>query len=95
MKFTSFLPRFLRPSRSPLRVSARLASLEGELFDLRAELDGLKTPLRKLQGKVYRGVALGDTVEAVTEDSPPPVEPVQFSHSKIELYRRAAELRRH
>lgn len=93
---TSFFARFRRKSSRPLRMSARLSSLENDLLDMRADLDGLKTPLRKLQGKVYRGVALGDTVEA---DPAPTVDveelPVPMKPGKADLYARAAQLRRH
>lgn len=83
--------------RKPLRMSPRLAQLEGDLFDVRAELEEVHRKLRKLSGKVYRGVALGETAEAVpdaTGDSEEIEETPQIMpRSKQELYQRAALLR--
>jgi len=79
-----------------LPLSARIALLEGDMLQLHAQSDSMHTSLRKLQGKVYRGVSLGDTVEAAK----PPADggglegnSVEVSTSKAELYRRASQLR--
>jgi len=85
-------------ARKTLRMSPRLSQLEGDLFDLRAETDEIHRKLRKVSGKVYRGVALGDTLEeapAAPEESDVNNVMQQMSDSKQELYRRAAQLRRH
>ena len=77
----------------------RLAQLEGDLLAMRAQIDSIHTTTRRLQGKVYKGVQLGDTVDAVEPpgngDSVPNStgNPHDLSQ-KSELYRRAAKLRR-
>ena len=82
-----------RPEDLPL--SSRVASLEGDLLAVRANLDAMQGSLRKLQGKIYRGVSLGDTVEVATppevagEPSPAPTNVFE----KASLYRAAAQLR--
>jgi len=93
---SSFFAWFRRKSTRPLRMQARVSSLEIDLLDLRADLEGIKAPIRKLQGKIYRGVALGDTVEAAPAASSEPENPGEppMSRNKADLYARAALLRR-
>jgi len=96
MSWTSFFRSF-RPSTEevPLSMSARLATLESELLSVRATQDHTLTICRKLQGKVYRGVSLGDTVDAEPQQEGPPQPDVSigFTPEKQELYERAARLR--
>ena len=96
--WTSIIPRWINTSDRDLPLRARVATLEGDVLEMRTLAERQYTQLRKLSGKVYRGVALGDTTEAVRE--PPeadeaPVEQVVLSPNKAELYQRAAQLRRH
>jgi len=97
MRLTSFLtsliPRRAEPEPPPLSLQARVATLESEVLGLRELGDRHYTSLRKLQGKVYRGVALGDTKDVEEQVPPQPVEPVGFSPSKQELYQQAARIR--
>ena len=96
------MPRFLTSMFSPaedphLPVSARVTSLEIDLLDVRRQIDSMHGTLRKLGGKVYRGVPLGDTVEADEPEGngkvPETAEPAPMVTEKAELYRRAAQLR--
>jgi len=99
MFWTPFWPRFRKSDPDPLPLSARVASLEGDMLELREQGERQYGVLKKLTGKVYRGIQLGDTVDAGAtvpadgngEDLAPPP---QFSTSKRELYQRAANLRR-
>jgi len=75
-------------------MSSRLDTLEGDMLGVRAALDGLQTTLRKLQGKIYRGVALGDTVDEVAHASPELVHETYEPTSKASLYEKASHLRR-
>ena len=93
--WTSFLPRKKGSEPDPLPLQARLATLESEVLGLRELGDRHYTSLRKLQGKVYRGVALGDTTEALEEQAPDAMEPVGFAPSKAALYEKAAKLRKY
>lgn len=84
-------------ARVDMPVLSRLADLESDMLEVRRATEKYYTSLRKLQGKVYRGVALGETTEAVTGD-PPDVEELQGSLpfkpiDKSDLYKRAAALR--
>jgi len=94
--WTSFLPRRRETTPDPLPLQARVATLESEMLSMRESSERTYGTIKKLQGKVYRGVALGDTTEA----APTPTEDVvSETHqvmplSKQDLYRRAAELRR-
>jgi len=94
--FTSFLPQ--RRPREPkdLPLPARIASLESDVLSMQIAVDSLQTSLRKLSGKVYRGIALGDTTEAAAapvEGEPPPQLMTNHVQSKAGLYARAAQLR--
>jgi len=75
----------------PLPLLARFAQMEGDMLQVRAQLDSMHGSLRKLQGKVYRGVSLGETVEKEAPPGEPGPPPDIFE--KGELYRRAAALR--
>jgi len=93
----TWLRTLFRTSTAPedLPLSARVAQLEGDLLSVRAQLDGMHGSLRKLQGKIYRGVSLGETVET---DKPPnesvdrPVDRGDVFEKAL-LYRQAAQLR--
>jgi len=98
--WTSFLPRFRKIDPDPLPLQTRVSTLESEMLSLHQSAERTYGVVKKLQGKVYRGVALGDTVDA----SPAPTvdvateaenDVIPMSNSKADLYRRAAELRRH
>jgi len=80
-----------------LLVPSEVAQIQGELFDLRTQIDHIHRQQQKLNGKVYRGVALGDTVEPVRKDPEPSDQMVmpELPTTKAELYKRAAQLRRH
>jgi len=81
--------------KEDLPMSARVAQVEGDVLAVHAQLDSMHTSLRKLQGKVYRGISLGETVEP----EKPPADPMegnavdQSYSSKSDLYQRAARLR--
>jgi len=90
----NWLRSLFRTSTDPndLPLQARFAQVEGDLLNVRAQLDAMQGSLRKLQGKIYRGVSLGDTVESAeppTNDSPAHPE----VREKAALYRAAAQLR--
>jgi len=99
MSWTSFWTSvFTSGPPDPLPVLARLDTLEGDMLHVRASVDSLQGSLRRVSGKVYRGVALGDTIspeepepapDGVVEEAPGAPEHVL----KQELYRRAAALR--
>lgn len=96
--WTPFRPRKKSPEPEDLPLSARVASVEGELLELRASIDRTYTAVKRIQGKVYRGVQLGETVDAVpAELAAPHPEEVDMhaapTSSKRDLYRRAAQLR--
>jgi len=95
--WTSFLPRWRKRSSDDLPLSSRLSTLESEMLDMRAQADAMYSIVRKLQGKVYRGVPLGDTVDVDPADTEKDSEPDQpfdgQPQSKADLYKRAAELR--
>jgi len=99
MSISSFFRSFLPSSpKEDLPLSSRVSTLEIEMLEVRAYADRMFTTVKKLQGKVYRGVSLGDTV-----DETPPAEPIpqpEIGHGsqpdlfeKADLYRRAAQLR--
>jgi len=94
--WTSFLPRKREIPADPLPLSARVATLESEMLSMRESSERTYGTIKKLQGKVYRGVALGDTTEAApaAPESPDPEVHQIMRPSKAELYKRAAELRR-
>jgi len=96
---TSFLPQRRTREPDPLPLQTRVATLESEMLSLHQSAERTYGVVKKLQGKVYRGVALGDTVEAAPAPTVDVVsEPdgvIPMSDGKQELYRRAAELRRH
>jgi len=84
-----------RTSTAPedLPLSSRVAQMEGDLLQVRAQVDSMHGSLRKLQGKIYRGVSLGETVEKETplrDDDP---TQLNVFGEKADLYRRAAQLR--
>jgi len=99
MKLPSFLS-FLRhrTALEDLPLSSRIATLEGDVLGLRAQVDSIHTTTRKLQGKVYRGIPLGLTTEDKPKDPEPEEmkpnepEPMPF-RSKSDLYRAASYLR--
>jgi len=79
-----------------LPLSARIALLEGDMLQLHAQSDSMHTSLRKLQGKVYRGVSLGETVDSakpVSDGGGVEGNSVEVASSKADLYRRASQLR--
>jgi len=86
-------------ARDDLPMSSRVAQMEGDMLAMRSQLDAMHGSLRKLQGKIYRGVSLGDTVEKET----PPEEQhdaaaapgIEMFAEKSTLYKRAAQLRGH
>jgi len=94
--WTSFLPRRREKVDGPLPLQARVATLESEMLSMRESSERTYGTIRKLQGKVYRGVALGDTTEAAPAppESPDPEVHQVIPLSKADLYRRASELRR-
>ena len=90
----NWLRSLFRTSTNPedLPLSARFAQVEGDMLNVRAQLDAMHGSLRKLQGKIYRGVSLGDTVESAeppADDNPTHPE----VREKAALYRAAAQLR--
>jgi len=95
----TWLRTLFRTSTAPkdLPLSSRVSTLEGDLLSVRAQLDGMHGSLRKLQGKIYRGISLGETVEKEA----PPNDEAQPAHApgqsdmfeKAALYRAAAQLR--
>jgi len=98
------LPKFLRrrpppdtPEDTPegMHLYARVDALEDDMQSVRSSINSTHASMRRMSGKVYRGVQLGDTVDAPMSDADANVEPngVEFEHSKADLYRRAAELR--
>jgi len=97
MSITSFFRSFRTSTpEEDLPLSARVTTLEDDMLEMRAHSDRMFTTVRKLQGKVYRGVSLGDTKDQNLEEAPPgPNEVMGMSPTKTELYQRAAELRRH
>jgi len=92
----SFWPKWLRREPPPLRLSAEISTLRDELFALRADQSSMADRLARLSGKVYRGVALGQTVEASEEpiDEPEEGNGAPMAVEKAALYSRAAQLRR-
>ena len=82
-----------------LPLQTRVSTLESEMLSLHQSAERTYGVVKKLQGKVYRGVALGDTTEAAPTPSvdvvPEGNEVIPMSDAKADLYRRAAELRRH
>jgi len=92
--WTSLRPRWGKKEKSNLPMSARITQCETDMHGMRSELDGMAGTLRKLSGKIYRGVSLGDTIEAAqaptesVENPPPLMDP-----GKSDLYRQAAQLR--
>jgi len=93
----TWLRTLFRTSTDPrdLPLSSRLSTLEGDMLGVRAQLDAMHGSLRKLQGKIYRGVALGETVEKEGPPNAPDNPPgaAEVSYDKADLYRRAAQLR--
>jgi len=97
MFWTSFLARFSQNDTQDLPLSARVVTLEGDMLAMRAAVDKNQSTLRRMSGKVYRGVALGDTAD--TNPAPPPEGPELVPEhpdavGKASLYQRAAQLRR-
>jgi len=85
-----------RTSKDPedLPLLARFAQMEGDMLQVRAQCDSMHGSLRKLQGKIYRGVSLGETVEKETPPAPEEGPTVQRDiFEKADLYARAAQLR--
>jgi len=80
-----------------LPLSSRMLSMETDMLAVHAQLDAMHTMLRKLQGKVYRGVSLGETVDAAKPPGEPGMEAgnlvQEVAVSKSDLYKRAAQLR--
>jgi len=95
VRLPSFLASFFKAKEpESLPLSVRITQLEGDMLAVRATVDSMQTTTRKLQGKVYRGVPLGDTVDADPKpDQEEPVAPPVNVFEKGELYRRAAQLR--
>jgi len=82
--------------KEDLPLSARVSQLESDLLNVHAQADAMHSGLRKLQGKVYRGVSLGETVDAnpepPTEAEAPESVPANV-FEKASLYKAAAQLR--
>jgi len=78
-----------------LPAMSRISTLESDLLAVRGDLGKILTTVKTLQGKVYRGVQLGETADSAEEAPAAPVEQMALSTSKAELYQRAAQLRRH
>jgi len=102
MGLTSFFTSYFTSKPSdPLPVHTRLDTMESDMLHLRSAVDSLQGSLRKVSGKVYRGVALGDTVSpeappgSQEEPGPPEQQHHQQQLAKQDLYQRAAQLRRH
>jgi len=90
--WTPFFARKKETAREDLPLQARVSTLDSEMLGMRADLDKVLTTVKRLQGKVYRGVQLGETAEAVTE-APGAAEVAPDLFEKADLYRRAAQLR--
>jgi len=91
----TWLRTLFRTSTAPedLPLSARVAQMEGDMLQVRAQCDAMHGSLRKLQGKIYRGVSLGETVEKEVPQ-PEAGAPQTDVFEKASLYRQAAQLRR-
>jgi len=95
---TPFFARFFKSEPEDLPLSARIATVEGELLEVQTLLGKLLGTVKTLQGKVYRGVQLGETSSEHTDDPGPDlprleVGPGGMSGGKQDLYERAARLR--
>jgi len=100
MSWTSFWTSvFTSKPPEPLPPLDRLDTLEADLLHVRASIDSLQGSLRRVSGKVYRGVALGDTSTPEVADPPSEAfdegvnDPPEHAASKADLYQRAARLR--
>jgi len=95
--WTPFLPRKKKDAPEDLPLSTRVASLEGQMLSVLESSERTYGVVKKLQGKVYRGVQLGDTVDAAPAapaNAETPMEQMALpSSSKLELYRAAARLK--
>jgi len=102
------LPWFLRfhlPRRTPadnpedMHLWARIDALEADMQSVRSSINSTHSSMRRMSGKVYRGVQLGDTVNAEPEpptDAEINAEPngIEYANSKAALYTAAEHLRR-
>jgi len=96
--WTIFRPFFAQKTENTpedLPLSSRVSNVEIDLLNVSADLGKLLGTIKTLQGKVYRGVQLGDTTESPEEVPAAHVEQVGFSQTKQDLYEKAARLRRH
>jgi len=93
--WTPFFAQKKEKSPEDLPVMSRLSTVESDLLQVRGDLGKVLQTVKTLQGKIYRGVQLGETSENVKEVPPAPMESLGFSPSKQDLYAAAAKLRRH
>jgi len=93
--FTSFFTSKKDSEPEPLPLLARLDTVEGDMYHLRSAVDSMQGTLRKLSGKVYRGVPLGDTLDSAAEADPEPQAVPENLNTRADLYARANQLRRH
>jgi len=101
MPLPSFLSWFSRkPASDPLPLQTRVHQMEVEMLEVRILCDRTLTIVKRLSGKVYKGIPLGDTVDAVEREgngdavpNTPGFPDSLLSDEKQELYRRAAQLR--
>jgi len=96
--WTPFFARRKNSEPVDLPLSARLTTVEVDMLAMQRALAQILTTVKSLQGKVYRGVQLGDTTENAAPTGPEGNDeletPSTMIPSKQELYARAANLRR-
>jgi len=102
--FRTLFPGLFRASEDdsepePVAPPKRLADLEGEVLDLRAQQDSMYTILKRMQGKIYRGVPLGETFDVVPEGTEPQLVDEEYEtpakvDRKADIRQRANALRR-
>jgi len=86
-----------RTKKTPesLPLSSRVATLEGELLAMRATVEALHAVTKRVQGKVYKSISMGE-IEDVSKEAPAPEPAHQPTRgSKADLYAAAARLRTH
>jgi len=95
--FTSLRPQKRISEPQDLPLSSRLDTLEGDMHNLRGAVDSMQGTLRKLSGKIYRGVPLVETTDVLPVGQlpdEPDIAPGLPMGGKADLYNRAAQLRR-
>jgi len=58
--------------RDHLSLQARITELESDMLELRSSDEKMHLILKRLQGKMYRGVALGETMDNPANPAAPP-----------------------